>query len=128
MVPKACKSEPEQGAPVEPTAALNAGCPDDLGARWTAAMRRGDFMAAWAISDEVLRPRFESGQRCWDWPRHLQYVWRGEALRDKRVLVRRYHGLGDTIQFIRFPAPLPRMARHPLLCVQPELVDFVKAA
>ena len=91
-------------------------------------MRRGDFMAAWAISDEVLRRRFESGQRCWDWPRHLQYVWRGEALRDKRVLVRCYHGLGDTIQFIRFAAPLRRLARHTVFWVQPELLELVKAA
>jgi len=91
-------------------------------------MRRGGFTAAWAISDEVLRRRIESGQRCWDWPRHLQYVWRGEALRDKRVLVRCYHGLGDTIQFIRFAAPLRRLARHTVFWVQPELLELVKAA
>src|SRR5258708_16094591 len=128
VVAQACKPAPQQGAPVETTAALNSVCPDDLGARWTAAMRRGDFMAAWAISDEVLRRRFESGQRCWGWPRHLQHVWRGEALRDKRVLVRCYHGLGDTIQFIRFAAPLRRLARHTVFWVQPELLELAKAA
>jgi hypothetical protein len=128
MVPQACKSEPQQGAPGAPTAALNAVRPNDLGAGWTAAMRSGDFMAAWAVSDEVLRRRIESGERCWDWPRHLQYVWRGEALRDKRVLVRCYHGLGDTIQFIRFAAPLRQLARHTVFWVQPELLELAKAA
>jgi hypothetical protein len=91
-------------------------------------MRRGDFMAAWAVSDEVLRRRIASGERCWDWPRHLQYVWRGEALRDKRVLVRCYHGLGDTIQFIRFAAPLRELARRTVFWVQPELLELAKAA
>jgi hypothetical protein len=102
--------------------------PNDLGARWTSAMRCGDFTAAWAISDEVLRRRIESGQRCWDWPRHLQYVWRGEAIRDKRVLVRCYHGLGDTIQFIRFAALLRHLARHTIFWVQPELLELAKVA
>jgi hypothetical protein len=127
MVPQACQSELPQGARVDPTAALNALCPNDLGARWASAMRRGDFVAAWTISDEVLRRRIESDQGCWDWPRHLQYVWRGEALRGKRVLVRCYHGLGDTIQFIRFAAPLRQMARHTVFWVQPELLELAKA-
>jgi len=91
-------------------------------------MRRGDYMAAWTISDEVLRRRIDSGQGCWDWPRHLQYVWRGGALRNKRVLVRCYHGLGDTIQFIRFAAPLRQLARHTVFWVQPELLELAKAA
>jgi len=88
----------------------------------------GDFMAAWTISDEVLRRRIEGNQGCWDWPRHLQYIWRGDALRDKRVLVRCYHGLGDTIQFIRFAAPLRQVARHTVFWVQPELLELAKAA
>jgi hypothetical protein len=91
-------------------------------------MRRGDFMAAWTISDEVLRRRVEGDQGCGDWPRHLQYVWRGGALRDKRVLVRCYHGLGDTIQFVRFAAPLRNLARRTVLWVQPELLELARAA
>lgn len=82
-------------------------------------MRRGDFAAAWAISDQVLRRRIESQQSCEDWPRHLQYVWRGAPLRGKRVLVRCYHGLGDTIQFLRFAAPLRGLAQHTLFWIQP---------
>jgi hypothetical protein len=127
MVSQACQSARPEGSRIEPTGGPNAVCPHDLGARWMSAMRRNDFMAAWAISDEVLRRRIESDQGCWNWPRHLQYVWRGDALRDKRVLVRCYHGLGDTIQFIRFAAPLRQLARHTVFWVQPELLELATA-
>jgi hypothetical protein len=95
---------------------------------WMAAMRNGDLATAWAISDAVLRHRIESKQVCWNWPRHLQFVWRGEPLADKRVLVRCYHGLGDTIQFLRFLRPLRDIARHVTLWVQPTLLDLAAGA
>src|SRR5437764_15195806 len=79
---------------------------------WKAAMQRGDFAAAWRVSDEVLLRRRASKETCYHWPRHLQYVWTGAPLAGKRVLVRCYHGLGDTIQFIRFTKPLRARARH----------------
>jgi hypothetical protein len=44
------------------------------------------------------------------------------------VLVRCYHGLGDTIQFIRFAASLRNLAKHTTLWVQPELLELVTAA
>ncbi len=91
-------------------------------------MRSGDFAAAWAISDEVLRRRLESNQGCEDWPRHLQYVWRGASLRGKRVLVRCYHGLGDTIQFLRFAVPLRNLAQRTVFWLQPELLELASAA
>jgi hypothetical protein len=87
-------------------------------------MRNGDLAAAWTISDAVLRHRIESKEVCWSWPRHLQYVWRGEPLAAKRVLVRCYHGLGDTIQFLRFLRPLRDIARQVTLWVQPTLLDL----
>lgn len=63
-------------------------------------MRAGDFARAWVINDRdlaqlALQPKHTG-------PRHLQRIWRGEPLAGKRVLVRCYHGLGDTIQFLRF--------------------------
>jgi hypothetical protein len=95
---------------------------------WTSAMRRGDFESAWNISDAVLSRRRERQQTCWEWPRHFQYVWTGTSLLAKRVLVRCYHGLGDTVQFIRFAAPLRRLAHHVAVWSQPELVDLVATA
>jgi Glycosyltransferase family 9 (heptosyltransferase) len=77
--------------------------PQDLGERWFLHMRRGDFAAAWRLSDAVLRARQDLS--CAHLPRHLQWVWDGRSLHDKRVLIRCYHGLGDTVQFIRY-APM----------------------
>jgi Glycosyltransferase family 9 (heptosyltransferase) len=97
---------------------------EDLGASWTAAMRAAQFDRAWRVSDEVLCRRIAAGEECWHRPRHLQYVWRGQPLENKRVLVRCYHGLGDTIQFVRFMAPLREIAREVALWVQPQLLPL----
>jgi hypothetical protein len=92
---------------------------------WMAAMRSGNFRQAWNISDAVLRQRLEHKVCCWNWPRHLQFVWTGKSLAGKRVLVRCYHGLGDTIQFIRFATPLAEIAREVLVWTQPALLPLV---
>jgi hypothetical protein len=90
-------------------------------------MRRGDFAAAWAICDDVLQRRLRTREDCSGWPRHLQFVWNGEPLDGKRVLVRCYHGLGDTIQFVRLLAELrPRVAEI-TLWTQPALVDLLRS-
>jgi hypothetical protein len=93
---------------------------------WASAMRRGDFEAAWAVSDEVLRER--AGKPCWDWPRHLQYVWSGEPLDGKHVLVRCYHGLGDTLQFSRYLPLLKTRARRVSVWVQPALLPLLRGS
>jgi hypothetical protein len=72
---------------------------------WTDAMRRGDFAAAWQFSDAFLAARRD--EECWHLPRHEQWIWRGEPLDGRRVLIRCYRGYGDIIQFIRY-APLVR--------------------
>jgi hypothetical protein len=88
-------------------------------------MYRGDFAAAWRVSDCVLRERLRGGIDCSHWPRHLQFVWNGRPLAGKHVLVRCYHGLGDTIQFIRLTEPLRRLARQVTVWTQPELIELV---
>jgi len=57
--------------------------------------------------------------------RHLQHIWRGETLAGARVLARCYHGLGDTLQFIRFAARLRCIAREVVVWVQPKLLPLV---
>jgi hypothetical protein len=86
-------------------------------------MRRGEFEAAWAISDAVLRRR--AGVPCWHLPRHLQYVWDGTPLAGQRVLVRCYHGLGDTIQFIRYMPRLKALAAAVYVWAQPALLPLL---
>jgi hypothetical protein len=90
---------------------------------WTLHMRRGEFEAAWQISDAVLRAR--AGVPCSHLPRHFQYFWDGQPLDDKRVLVRCYHGLGDTLQFIRYAPLLKSRAREVIVWTQPKLIPLL---
>lgn len=91
---------------------------------WLYYMRRGEFEKAWQFSDAVLKER--AGIPCWHLPRHQQYIWDGSSLQDKRVLVRCYHGLGDTIQFIRFALQLKAVAREVLVWAQPQLIPLLQ--
>ena len=83
-------------------------------------MRRGEYETAWEISDAVLRSR--AGVPCGHLPRHLQYFWDGTPLEGKRILVRCYHGLGDTIQFIRYAPLVKAIAAEVLVWAQPSLI------
>ncbi|MDF3058136.1 MAG: hypothetical protein K0R17_2351, partial [Rariglobus sp.] len=91
---------------------------------WIDAMKRGDFERAWRLADETLAER--AGRPCWHWPRHLQYIWDGSSLDGKRVLVRCYHGLGDTVQFIRFAALLKERAAEVIVWAQPALLPLLQ--
>ena len=93
---------------------------------WVQAMRRGDFATAWRISDGVLKHRLRTGEMCDSWPRHLQFVWRGEPLAGQRLFVRCYHGLGDTLQFVRLLAT-PRLRPAEItLWAQPQLLTLLR--
>jgi hypothetical protein len=63
---------------------------------------------------------------CWHWPRHLQYIWDGTPLAGKRVLVRCYHGLGDTLQFIRYAPLIKTIAREVIVLAQPALLPLLR--
>lgn len=89
-------------------------------------MRTGDFESAWAFSDEQLKAR--NGQPTWHLPRHFQSIWDGSSLDGKRVLVRCYHGLGDTIQFIRYIPLLKQTAAEVIVWAQAPLLDLLKTA
>jgi hypothetical protein len=86
-------------------------------------MRRGDFGPAWQISAAVMKER--AGRSCWNLPRHQQYVWNGSSVIGKRVLVRCYHGLGDTVQFIRYAPLLKAYAREVIVWAQPVLIPLL---
>jgi hypothetical protein len=49
-------------------------------------------------------------------------------LNDKRVLIRCYHGLGDTIQFIRYAPLVRRIARRVIVWAQPALLPLLETA
>lgn len=86
-------------------------------------MRDGDWERAWRISDAMLEHgRFRDPSL----PRHLQALWNGDSLSGRRVLVHCYHGLGDTIQFIRFAAAARALAESVVIWAQPKLIPLVR--
>ncbi|HEX6748885.1 MAG TPA: glycosyltransferase family 9 protein [Longimicrobium sp.] len=95
-----------------------------LEAEWFRAVRRGDFAAAWRASDAVLRARV--GVPCWHLPRHEQWVWDGTPLDGRRVLIRCYHGLGDTLQFIRYAPRVKAVAAEVTVWAQPALLPLLR--
>ena len=102
--------------------AMSGVIPGDFG--WMCHMLRGDFERAWRLADRdqaLLRRDAAFAAR----PRHTRAVWDGTALNGKRVLVRCYHGLGDTIHFIRYMRLLAQRAASVCIEVQPELQDLL---
>jgi hypothetical protein len=89
---------------------------------WAALMRTGAFHEAWALSDRSLV--FDSATE-WRRPRHLQRIWHGAPIDGARVLVRCYHGLGDTLQFIRYAPLVKQRASDVTVWAQPALLSLI---
>lgn len=96
---------------------------EDLNSSWLHAMRRGDFVTAWNISDTLLH----TSQNETDLPRWFQRVWDGSSVIDKRVLLRCYHGLGDTLQFIRYAPLLKAISAEVIVWTQPSLIPLLQS-
>lgn len=92
---------------------------------WAQAMRRSDHAAAWAISERqaALRPARQRDDPAL--PYHLRWVWDLRPFDGCHVLVRCYHGLGDSIQFLRFLPLLRRRAASVTLEIQPALMPLL---
>lgn len=89
-------------------------------------MRRGDFRTSWAVCDAVMATRSPGMRDDPEVPYHLRWVWDGRAFAGRRVVVRCYHGLGDTLQFCRYLAPLRAVASHVTLEVQGQLAGLLR--
>jgi hypothetical protein len=88
--------------------------------QWKSAMRRGDFEAAWRVTD-LLEARRRSAPPTTD-----NLLWNGDDPTGRSVSVRCLHGLGDTIQFSRFLPLLNARAADLSVFVQPALVPLFK--
>jgi hypothetical protein len=95
-----------------------------LNSRWLQFMRAEDFDSAWRISDAVQL--LQRDIDCSRWPRHEQFIWNGAALAERHVFVRCYHGLGDTIQYMRFLPALRASAREVTVWAQPALLPLLR--
>jgi hypothetical protein len=80
---------------------------------WATHMRNGNFEEAWKLSDMVLKAGLNRDYI--NLPRHFQSIWNGTPLNGKRVFIRCYHGLGDTIQFIRYAEMVKEIAEEVLV-------------
>ncbi len=84
--------------------------------RWTCHMLQGNFELAWRESDIISDRGKPDPNRFWD----------GRDFAGRSVLIRCLHGLGDTLQFVRY-APLmrPRTTRLTIEA-QPALAAFLR--
>ena len=86
-------------------------------------MRRGECKRAWEISDALLGDG--TGLKRSDVPRWEGGVWDGTPIDGRRVLVRCYRGLGDTLQFIRYAPQIRARATTLIVWTQPSLLPVV---
>lgn len=84
--------------------------------RWTCHMLLGNFESAWAESDAISRRGNPDPHRFWD----------GQPFDGRHVLIRCLHGLGDTLQYIRY-APLIRQRATSLTVEAPPLLRTLLA-
>jgi len=82
---------------------------------WQCWMHHGDFERAWQESDRILAMQLHDPHR----------FWTGEPWHGKHVMLRCLHGLGDTIQFIRYAPLLRAKARSLTVQVHPQLVRLI---
>jgi hypothetical protein len=93
--------------------------------RWTNAMRAERYEEAWSINAAELAKREPSQRDDPSQPYHLRWVWDGRPFDGQDVLVRCYHGLGDTLQFARYLPLLGKRARSLSVEVQPSLLPLL---
>lgn len=89
-----------------------------IGRRWMCWMMLGDYERAWRESD-LLAHLHDAG----DAPGHL---WDGRPFEGRRVLLRCCHGLGDTLQFIRYAPALAERCRSLTVQAQRELWPLLR--
>lgn len=96
--------------------------------RWMYFMLRGEFENAWCEADFAAAAGRASAEQPADTPFYLRRVWDGSGVKGRNVLVRCFHGLGDTIQFVRYVPLLKKVAARVYLECQRELVPLLEMA
>jgi hypothetical protein len=79
--------------------------------RWTCHMLSGRFELAWRESDLIASRGRPDPYRYWD----------GQPVDNRKVLIRCLHGLGDTLQFVRYVPLMRARARSVTVEAQPAL-------
>jgi hypothetical protein len=94
--------------------------------RWIQAMRTGEYETAWSLAQEVAAARDPATRDDPAQPFHLRWVWDGQPVEGRHVLVRCYRGLGDTLQFARYLPLLAERAASVTVEAQPGLVPLLR--
>jgi hypothetical protein len=89
--------------------------------RWRAWMLLGDFEKAWQETDRIELRRREGV------PVRGALVWDGSNICDKSVLLTSDHGLGDTIQFIRYTSLLRNRCSRLAVKARPILLPLLSS-
>jgi hypothetical protein len=84
-------------------------------ARWQCWMQLGHFERAWQESDFITSTGAEDTNRFWD----------GRPWEGQRVMLRCLHGLGDTLQFIRYAPLLKKTCRSLTVQTHPQLMRLI---
>jgi hypothetical protein len=85
-------------------------------ARWHCWMLLGNFERAWQESDFISAAGVSDPNRFWD----------GRPWSGRRVMLRCLHGLGDTIQFIRYAPLLKQSCGSLTVQTHPQLVTLLE--
>jgi len=102
--------------------------PELVGRRWLDGMRAGDWETAWRQTDLLERARrLRAGSPGFE-REPWELVWDGRSFQGRSVLVRCLHGLGDTLQFMRFVPAIAAQARELHFLVQPALLELLVGA
>ena len=95
--------------------------------RWMCWTLLGRFEEAWKESDRILQRR--KGVRApGESFMENHSLWDGSRLEGRSVVVRCYHGLGDTIQFLRYLPLLKACCSFVAVEVQPTLVPLYRGS
>ena len=94
--------------------------------QWVRAMRERDYDRAWELCERTLAARDPATRDDASLPYHLRWVWDGRPFDGRDVLVRCYHGFGDTIQFARYLPSLRERAASVTVEVQPRLMGLFR--
>ena len=86
--------------------------------RWTCYMLQGEFESAWKESDRISARGRPDPNRFWD----------GTMVDGRDVLIRCLHGLGDTIQFVRYARLLRNKVHSLTIEAQPSLKTLLSRA
>ncbi len=97
---------------------------DDVLPRWLESMLAGDFETAWRQTDRIEHDRRVLQQQPGFTRTDQHLIWNGGLWADRTVLIRCWHGLGDTIQFLRYVPLLKQTARSVIVQVQPMLLSL----